>query len=124
MCIIVIPTPSVSVNASVATSIATCIGIYCDAWEWGGGYRFLSILSITMYANTMLTLTLPLLLGVGRPLFLTISSSGNRYKLINILGFFSVFFFFVVFIGWIAERKNTAKDALQEEAGLTYGKEK
>ena len=33
----VIPTPSVSVKASVAASIATCIGTHCDAWEWGGG---------------------------------------------------------------------------------------
>ena len=54
--IAVISTPSVSVNASVAA----CIGIHCDAWEWGGGGdRFPSV---TMYANT----TLPL--GVGRRL--------------------------------------------------------
>ena len=32
-----VPTPNISGNASVAASIATCIGINCDAWEWGRG---------------------------------------------------------------------------------------
>ena len=61
----VIPTPSVSVKASVAASTATCIGTHCDAWEWGGSDRFPSV---TIYVNAMLTLTLPLPLGVGGPL--------------------------------------------------------
>ena len=30
-------TPSISSNACIAATIATCIGIPCDAWEFGGG---------------------------------------------------------------------------------------
>ena len=72
-----LPTPSVSVNASVAA----CIGIHCDAWE--------SITlppqfpSVTMYANTSGNASVDADARCGYNLiraWLTLSNSSNSTK--------------------------------------------
>ena len=57
---LVVPTPSVSIN----TSIAACIGIHCDAWEW----RVIDSQASQCMPIQAATLALTLTLGVGKPL--------------------------------------------------------
>ena len=54
--------PDISLLALAYMHTCIDIDLHCDTWEMGGADRFPSV---TMYANTTLTLLLPLPLGVG-----------------------------------------------------------